>query len=267
MNDTHGQLGDGWIGFDLDGTLAKYDGWKGLDHIGDPVEPMVERIKKLHERGVKVKILTARVAPRMLGDTHASGCKCGHCEEAAAKGPYLQEQYIADLGDDGNTRKRTASEFIQNWCWKNLGFVPEITHEKNHLMLELYDDRVKQVVPNTGEIVEEQRDELVKVLDKSATVIDALNALVHQKDRELHTREVHVVHDTIDVRWVSRILLLLAGLALGASLVLCLGGWLTASSVGEKERKLHEAVYEYMEEVAHERANGYVERVFGAVAP
>ena len=34
MNDTHGETGKGWYGFDLDGTLAKYDGWKGIDHIG-----------------------------------------------------------------------------------------------------------------------------------------------------------------------------------------------------------------------------------------
>lgn len=33
----------GWIGVDLDGTLAEYDGWKGPDEIGAPVEPMVER--------------------------------------------------------------------------------------------------------------------------------------------------------------------------------------------------------------------------------
>ena len=38
-NDTHGVEGKGWYGFDLDGTLAKYDGWKGIDHIGEPVKP------------------------------------------------------------------------------------------------------------------------------------------------------------------------------------------------------------------------------------
>jgi hypothetical protein len=29
----------GWIGVDLDGTLAHYDGWKGIDHIGEPIKP------------------------------------------------------------------------------------------------------------------------------------------------------------------------------------------------------------------------------------
>lgn len=34
-----------WVGVDLDGTLAHYEGWKGTEHIGAPIWPMVERIK------------------------------------------------------------------------------------------------------------------------------------------------------------------------------------------------------------------------------
>ena len=64
MNDTHGETGKGWYGFDLDGTLAKYDKWEGIDHIGEPVKPMVDLIRKMHDEGKVVKILTARVAPR-----------------------------------------------------------------------------------------------------------------------------------------------------------------------------------------------------------
>ena len=26
----------GWIGVDLDGTLAHYDKWRGVEHVGDP---------------------------------------------------------------------------------------------------------------------------------------------------------------------------------------------------------------------------------------
>ena len=48
-----------------------------------------------------------------------------------------------------------AKEVVAYWCSKNLGFIPEITHQKDHLMLELYDDRVKQVVPNEGWLVED----------------------------------------------------------------------------------------------------------------
>ena len=50
----------GWIGVDLDGTLAEYGTWKGADHIGKPIPLMVERVKKWLSEGVKVKIMTAR---------------------------------------------------------------------------------------------------------------------------------------------------------------------------------------------------------------
>ncbi len=50
----------GWIGVDLDGTLAHYEGWKGAEHIGEPVAPMLERVKAWIAQGVRVKIFTAR---------------------------------------------------------------------------------------------------------------------------------------------------------------------------------------------------------------
>lgn len=51
----------GWIGVDLDGTLAHYSGWQGIDHIGAPIAPMVERVKRWLAEGRSVKIFTARV--------------------------------------------------------------------------------------------------------------------------------------------------------------------------------------------------------------
>ena len=50
-NDTHGENGEKWTGFDLDGTLAEYDGWKGIEHVGKPIKPMCDLIKKLHSDG------------------------------------------------------------------------------------------------------------------------------------------------------------------------------------------------------------------------
>jgi len=49
-----------WIGVDLDGTLAFYDGWKGENHIGRPIPLMVQRIKNWLVTGYVVKIFTAR---------------------------------------------------------------------------------------------------------------------------------------------------------------------------------------------------------------
>lgn len=51
-----------WIGVDLDGTLAHYTGWKGADHIGDPIPVMLERVKQWLRSGNTVKIFTARAA-------------------------------------------------------------------------------------------------------------------------------------------------------------------------------------------------------------
>lgn len=50
----------GWIGCDLDGTLAEYDGWKGADHIGAPIPAMLERVKRWIANGNEVRIFTAR---------------------------------------------------------------------------------------------------------------------------------------------------------------------------------------------------------------
>jgi hypothetical protein len=50
----------GWIGVDLDGTLAIYGSWKGHEHIGEPIELMVERVKYWLAQGQEVRIVTAR---------------------------------------------------------------------------------------------------------------------------------------------------------------------------------------------------------------
>ena len=145
MNDTHGETGKGWYGFDLDGTLAKYDKWEGIDHIGRPVKQMVDLIKKMHDEGKVVKILTARVAPKEKPEIKPN--------------PYLENHLTIESPDDMpwavHAEAWTAREFIQDWCYRVLGFVPDIVYQKDHLMLELYDDRVKQVVPNEGLLVED----------------------------------------------------------------------------------------------------------------
>jgi hypothetical protein len=107
-----------WIGVDLDGTLAHYDDWKGEEHIGEPIPEMVERVKDWIKRGVRVKIFTARVSP---------------------------------VGIDNKLRDvRKIRERIEKWCLEHIGHVLEITNVKDYRMLELWDDRAKEVVSNTG---------------------------------------------------------------------------------------------------------------------
>lgn len=153
MNDTHGVNGAGWYGFDLDGTLAKYDGWKGIDNIGEPVKPMVGLIKRMHDEGKVVKIMTARVAPREVPEYALNPF-------IALPTPAYAEAFIRVRGmfPEENFYSKGSwgpQDFIQDWCLKNLEFLPEIVYQKDHLMLELYDDRVKQVVPNEGWLVED----------------------------------------------------------------------------------------------------------------
>lgn len=49
----------GWIGVDLDGTLAEYHGSR---RIGPPIIPMLNRVKAWLAIGQQVKIVTARAA-------------------------------------------------------------------------------------------------------------------------------------------------------------------------------------------------------------
>ena len=49
-----------WIGVDLDGTLAEYHGWND-GKIGEPIQLMVERVKRWLAEGKSVRIMTARV--------------------------------------------------------------------------------------------------------------------------------------------------------------------------------------------------------------
>lgn len=119
--DTHGAQGRPWTGFDLDGTLATYDEWRGVSHIGEPVKPMCDLVKRLHDEGKDVKILTARVAPK-----------------------------------DDDSDPSIARAYIEKWCEENLGFIPPITHEKDALMETLYDDRVHAVEQNTGRVLNEE---------------------------------------------------------------------------------------------------------------
>lgn len=124
-------MSEGWIGIDLDGTLAEYDGWKGVEHIGKPIPSMVERVKAWIIEGKDVRIFTARV-----------------CMSQSKK----------DF--------TTAYEAIAAWCRKYIGKELKITAEKDWKMIKLWDDRCVSVIPNTGEIIPLDSNERVKELEK-----------------------------------------------------------------------------------------------------
>jgi superfamily II DNA or RNA helicase len=99
-----------WIGVDLDGTLAKYRGWKGATHIGTPIPSMVSRVKRWVREGKVVKIFTARVA-----------------------------------GDKGTARRA-----IEKWCKTHIGKVLPITCVKDKNCVRIWDDRAVGVKSNKG---------------------------------------------------------------------------------------------------------------------
>ena len=55
-------LKSGWIGVDLDGTLADYTVWKGLEYVGKPIPTMKQRVLNWIEMGYTIKIVTARAS-------------------------------------------------------------------------------------------------------------------------------------------------------------------------------------------------------------
>lgn len=109
---------NGWIGVDLDGTLAHYEGWKGADHIGEPIPAMLARVRCWLAEGKNVKIFTARVFCRPSDDPHPAA---------------------------------HAQQVIEAYCLKHLGQVLPVTCVKDFAMIELWDDRAIQIIANTGE--------------------------------------------------------------------------------------------------------------------
>lgn len=112
----------GWIGVDLDGTLAEYHTWDEWDSIGKPVPLMLARVQGWVKADQRVKIFTARVS----------------FEEGVCKhtGVYFTKDMMIEV--------------IQDWLEYNGLPRLEVTATKDLNMSELWDDRAVQVMPNTG---------------------------------------------------------------------------------------------------------------------
>ncbi len=106
----------GWIGVDLDGTLAEYHGF-GNGEIGKPIPAMLMRVQKWRLSGKEVRIFTARVCYDTTGEV-----------------------------------KRA----IEKWCLIHIGHVLPVTCQKDFGMIELWDDRCVTVEANTGRVIRAQ---------------------------------------------------------------------------------------------------------------
>jgi hypothetical protein len=117
-----------WIAVDLDGTLAHYDYWRGIEHVGAPILPMLNRVKKWLAEGEDVRIFTARVDG---GEVAIS---------------------MGDVNGEAHRNVDAVKRPIEAWCLKHLGQILPITNVKDYGMKELWDDRAVGVVTNTGKI-------------------------------------------------------------------------------------------------------------------
>lgn len=129
----------GWIGVDLDGTLAHYVSGQGVRHVGEPIPAMVKRVKQWRAQGIEVRIMTARV--------------CGMA------GPEDRAEQVA---------------MIELWCLKHLGEKLPVTHEKDFSMVELWDDRAVGVVANTG--LTKAQHELDELKHRLSYALDGLGS-------------------------------------------------------------------------------------------
>ena len=125
------RIGNRWIGVDLDGTLAMWDGWKGHEHIGEPIPAMLERVKRWIKMDIEVRVFTARASV---------------------------PEHI---------------EPVEKWLKKNgLGGL-RVTNEKDYRMLQLWDDRCVQVIPNSGELIKNVHwVEPAKTTTENSTALD-----------------------------------------------------------------------------------------------
>ena len=100
-----------WVGVDLDGTLARNDGFVRTAPpypLGQPIPAMIEMVRSLQQAGVVVKIFTARA-----------------CEPASIPA-------------------------IQDWAEAHeLGRLA-VTNQKDFDLIRYYDDRAIQMIPDAG---------------------------------------------------------------------------------------------------------------------
>lgn len=148
-----------YIGVDLDGTLFTYTEWVAWNVFGEPIAPMVERVKKWHSDGIDVRIFTARVGlPLWMGHTAILSTKRWH--ECKKTGAWYSDADMAHA--------------IQVHCYPYLGFLPPVQCYKDWRMAEFWDDRAVQVVTNTGRsLAEEHHAELAALRGKAQGPVDA----------------------------------------------------------------------------------------------
>jgi hypothetical protein len=137
---------------DFDGTLAHFDEWKGSLHLGEPVEAMVNKVKKWLENGNRVIIFCAR-----LGNSTN----------------FVKEE-----------EKQGVINAIEEWCIKHVGVKLPMTAIKGEFAIG-YDDRMVGIIKNTGVSFEEWLLSNIEDLEQMNIRADSLFSYIKNtlKDR------------------------------------------------------------------------------------
>lgn len=136
----------GWIAVDLDGTLAHWGEPYDVLVIGEPILPMVDRVKAWLADDLDVRIFTARVGPATADECLAALIALSKLHaQGAGLTPFSTNHHLPQEYWDQYQRA-----LIGRWCHAHLGVTLPITATKDFHMWQHWDDRCVQVVPNTG---------------------------------------------------------------------------------------------------------------------
>lgn len=105
----------GWIGVDLDGTLAEYHGIQGTD-IGAPLKPMLARVREWVDAGREVRIFTARASnPQQVRQVQAWLLSHGLPALAVTN---VKDSAMSALYDDKACRVQRNTGFLCGGCYR-----------------------------------------------------------------------------------------------------------------------------------------------------
>lgn len=144
----------GWIAVDLDATLIEWgEGTSNpfdIRRLGNPIPKMVARVQQHLDAGETVRIFTARVGPLPL-EKALQACLTLREEHLPLGLPLFNEATHEPVAY-WLEYQRT---LIENLCGSLFNRILVVTAVKDFEMWKLYDDRATQVIPNTGDTLEE----------------------------------------------------------------------------------------------------------------
>jgi hypothetical protein len=71
------------------------------------------------------------------------------------EGKYDVRIFTARVSSSDEQEVAAVEDAIESWCKEHIGQALPVTCKKDNQMVQLWDDRAMQVVPNTGESVQE----------------------------------------------------------------------------------------------------------------